>query len=215
MGTNKKFINNLRFKPIMKNRNVLLLLIGVAINASSALGTPYMDLEYVVGGEKKSGRVTFELYWNEAPKTARNFYELVKGTEIGDGFYKYEGSLFHRIIPGFMMQGGDILMGNGTGSISIYDGKPFADEDFIKTHDSIGKLSMANSGPNTNGSQFFITFAPQPHLDRKHVVFGNVSEESIPLINDIQRVNTRHARPVIPVKIVKSGIIEEGGKEYL
>lgn len=199
----------------MKDFNVLLLLIAVAINASEALGIPYMDLEYVVEGERKSRRVIFELYWDKVPKTAKNFYELVKGTKIKDEFYKYEGSLFHRIIPGFMMQGGDILMGNGTGSISIYDGKPFADEDFTKTHDSIGKLSMANSGPGTNGSQFFITFAPQPHLDHRHVVFGNVSEESIPLIKDIQRVNTHHDRPVIPVKIVKSGIIEEGGKEYL
>ncbi|UTX43473.1 peptidyl-prolyl cis-trans isomerase [Encephalitozoon hellem] len=168
----------------MKGRSTLLLLLAAAISAFEA-GTPYLDLEYVVNGEKRSGRVTFELYWDEAPRTARNFYELVRGTQINGELYKYENSEFHRIIPGFMMQGGDIVNGDGTGSISIYDGKLFEDEEFIRTHSSIGKLSMANRGPNTNGSQFFITFSPQPHLDRRHVVFGNVSQECIPLIESI------------------------------
>ncbi|AFM99272.1 cyclophilin-type peptidylprolyl cis-trans isomerase [Encephalitozoon hellem ATCC 50504] len=198
----------------MKGRSTLLLLLAAAISAFEA-GTPYLDLEYVVNGEKRSGRVTFELYWDEAPRTARNFYELVRGTQINGELYKYENSEFHRIIPGFMMQGGDIVNGDGTGSISIYDGKLFEDEEFIRTHSSIGKLSMANRGPNTNGSQFFITFGPQPHLDRRHVVFGNVSQECIPLIESIQRVDISHTKPVAPVRIVRSGIVEEDEKEYL
>ncbi|ADM12498.1 peptidyl-prolyl cis-trans isomerase [Encephalitozoon intestinalis ATCC 50506] len=194
---------------------VLLVLLCMGVNTSPNRGTPYLDVEYVVNGTKKSGRITFELYWDAAPKTAANFYKLVEGTHIGNEFYKYEGSIFHRIIPEFMMQGGDIVKGNGTGSISIYDGQPFEDEKFIFGHDGIGKLSMANSGPNSNGSQFFITFSPQPHLDRKHVVFGNVNEDCISLIKDIEKVDIYSTRPIPPVKIVKSGIMEKDRKEYL
>lgn len=191
------------------------ILLGVATAATTGHGTPYMDVEYVVDDQKRSGRIAFELYWDIAPKTARNFYDLVCGTEIGGTPYKYEGSLFHRIIPGFMMQGGDILNGDGTGSISTYNGKPFDDESFALAHDSIGRLSMANRGPNTNGSQFFITFGPQPHLDGLHVVFGSVLQDSVPLIRDIQQIRIRGSKPKHPVTIVRSGIIEEDEREYL
>ncbi|CAD25897.1 PEPTIDYL-PROLYL CIS-TRANS ISOMERASE (CYCLOPHILIN) [Encephalitozoon cuniculi GB-M1] len=200
----------------MKGHNTLILLLfGEVLKALAMHGTPYLDVEYNVGGEKRSGRITFELYWDITPKTARNFYEFVKGTEIGGKYYKYENGLFHRIIPGFMMQGGDVVMGNGSGSISIYNAEPFSDENFEIAHDSIGKLSMANRGPHTNGSQFFITFDKQHHLDGKHVVFGNVSGECLSLIRDIQKIDIDRDRPVHPVRIVRSGIVEEGEEKYL
>lgn len=117
------------------------------------------------------GRLVFELFDKVVPRTANNFAELCKRPQ-GEG---YVCSKFHRIIKGFMAQGGDFTAGNGTGGKSIY-GKKFNDENFDIKHTKKGLLSMANAGPNTNGSQFFITFAPTPWLDGAHVVFGEVIE---------------------------------------
>ncbi|KAI0826007.1 peptidyl-prolyl cis-trans isomerase [Irpex lacteus] len=133
----------------------------------------YFDIS--IGG-RPAGRIVFQLYNDIVPKTAENFRALCTG-EKGEGQSGkklwYQGSAFHRVIKGFMIQGGDFTAGNGTGGESIY-GEKFEDEAFEVNHTKPFLLSMANAGPGTNGSQFFITCKETPHLDGKHVVFGEV-----------------------------------------
>jgi peptidylprolyl isomerase len=138
---------------------------------------PYATVFFDISiGGSPAGRITFDLAAN-TPKTSENFRALCTG-EKGVGKsgkpLHFKNGPFHRIIPGFMAQGGDFTNFNGTGGESIY-GTKFEDENFINKHTSAGLLSMANAGKNTNGSQFFITFDATPHLDGKHCVFGKVT----------------------------------------
>ncbi|XP_015770245.1 PREDICTED: peptidyl-prolyl cis-trans isomerase D-like [Acropora digitifera] len=153
-------------------------------------------------GEEKVGRILFELFFDKCPKTAENFRSLCVGDK-GNGPVTgkplhFKGSTFHRIIKDFMIQGGDFGNHDGTGGESIY-GEKFEDENFELKHDEPGLLSMANSGPNTNGSQFFITCVPTPHLDGKHVVFGKVLK-GMSVVRELEKTPV-YADDSKPVKV--------------
>jgi peptidylprolyl isomerase len=168
-------------------------------------GNPRVFFDISIGG-KPAGRLSFELFADAVPKTAENFRALCtgeKGVGVSGKPLSYKGSSFHRIIPDFMCQGGDFTAGDGTGGESIY-GMKFQDENFNLKHDQPGLLSMANAGPNTNGSQFFITTTVTPWLDRKHVVFG-VLREGKDVLQAMEACGTNNGRPTTAVAITDCG----------
>ena len=168
---------------------------------------PRVFFDITIGG-RPAGKVVFELRGDKVPKTAENFRALCTG-EKGKGrsgkALHFKGSKFHRIIPGFMCQGGDFTRGNGTGGESIYGGE-FKDENFKLKHTKPGLLSMANAGPNTNGSQFFITTEATPFLDGKHAVFGSVVE-GMEVVRAMERQGTEDGDTRAEVKIADCGVV--------
>jgi cyclophilin family peptidyl-prolyl cis-trans isomerase len=162
---------------------------------------PVVYFDFDIDNEPR-GRLIIELFRHVVPRTAQNFIALCSN-EHGFG---YRQSYFHRIIPGFMAQGGDFEKSNGTGGYSIY-GDKFDDEGFAYLHDRPGLLSMANSGPNTNGSQFFLTFVPCPHLDNKHVVFGQVLQ-GFHLLKDLELSGSDSGEVSREVKIANCGQLQ-------
>lgn len=177
-------------------------------STASTLANPIVFMDTQIGG-KDAGRIILELNADVVPKTAENFRQLCIGHKVGS----FKGSIFHRVIPNFMLQGGDFTNFNGTGGVSIY-GNKFADENFKLTHNRPGLLSMANAGPNTNGSQFFLTTVPCAWLDGKHVVFGSVVE-GMDVVKAIEKVGSSSGRCRESVQIVDCGelVLKEEGSE--
>lgn len=174
-------------------------------SANPAADNPKVWFDIKING-KAAGRVIIMLRPDVVPKTAENFRCLCTGEkgvgQEGKSLY-FKGNKFHRIIPGFMCQGGDITRGDGKGGESIYGGY-FDDENFTLPHDKPGILSMANSGPNKNRSQFFITTVPTPFLNGKHVVFGEVIE-GMDVVKAMEKAGTQSGKPTAEVLIFNCG----------
>jgi len=180
---------------------------GQDTNTAKVTHKVYFDVE--IGGEA-AGRITMGLFGDVVPKTAANFMHLCKGdkgkTSDGSKNLHFKGSTFHRVIPNFMIQGGDFTRGDGTGGESIY-GSKFEDENFKLKHTGPGVLSMANAGPGTNGSQFFLTTVKTAWLDGRHVVFGKVID-GMDVVTKVEAVGSQSGAPSKKVVVTDSGVLE-------
>ncbi|CAI2381672.1 unnamed protein product [Moneuplotes crassus] len=186
------------------SRGFFSRLFGRSSTPAAPTSSSKVFLEVSAEGDKV-GRMEFALYDKDCPKTCENFRKLCTGENRQK--YTYKGSFFHRIINGFMAQGGDFTNHNGTGGVSIF-GRKFPDENLTLQHTKRGMLSMANAGPNTNGSQFFILFAPAPWLDGKHVVFGEMTDGE-QVLSALEKSGTQSGQPLYRFKIEDCGEVKK------
>lgn len=197
------YINNTKVVKNENFKNKTEEIVKDSINYDDINLYPYFDISI---NNIPEGRIVFQLFDEDVPKTCKNFRYLCAVGLFNKNKPSYEDTIFHRVIKNFMIQGGDITNGDGTGGISIY-GDKFEDENFNLTHNQPGLLSMANAGPNTNNSQFFITTEKTPWLDNKHVVFGIVIS-GFDVVKKIENLDTNeNDLPVQTVLITKSGLL--------